>query len=357
MRVVYPFTAIVGQERMKRALILNAVNPRIGGVLIRGERGTAKSTAARALAALLPNVRVVEDCRFACDPDRPDTLCTECRERTERGEELPVAIRRTPFVDLPVSATEDRVVGTLDIEKAIQKGERQFEPGVLAAANRGLLYIDEVNLLEDSVTDAILDAAAQGFYTARHGHLNVRYRSSFLLIGSMNPEEGNLRPQIMDRFGLRAVVRGLRDPEMRYNAYEQAISHQRDPDRLSAMFAEQTLLLVEEIQAARSRLSDVSISAEAKEVGLEIIQKLKIESGRAEITLFEAARAYAAAEEREKVSRLDIEAVAVLALRMRQSKGMAQFMQLQEQEDHQLQSLFSTARNTQSLDDDFVSDS
>jgi len=162
MRVIYPFTAIVGQERMKRALILNAVNPRIGGVLIRGERGTAKSTAARALAALLPNVRVVEDCRFACDPDHSDTWCTECRERVSNGEELPIAIRRTPFVDLPVSATEDRVVGTLDIESAIQRGERRFDAGILASANRGLLYIDEVNLLDDHVVDVLLDSAAMG---------------------------------------------------------------------------------------------------------------------------------------------------------------------------------------------------
>jgi Mg-chelatase subunit ChlI len=158
--IVYPFTAIVGQERMCRALVLNAVNPRIGGVLIRGERGTAKSTAARGLAALLPEVRVVADCRFACDPDRPTTWCTECRERSAHGESLPVEMRRTSFVDLPVSATEDRVVGTLDIERAIKEGERHFEPGVLAGANRGLLYIDEVNLLDDHVVDLLLDSAA-----------------------------------------------------------------------------------------------------------------------------------------------------------------------------------------------------
>ena len=156
MPAIYPFTAIVGQERMRRALVLNAVDPRIGGVLIRGERGTAKSTAARALAALLPSVKVVADCRFGCDPDRPTTWCTECRERHEKGEKLPVVEKMTPFVNLPVSATEDRVVGTLDIEKAIQKGVRSFEPGVLAAANRGMLYIDEVNLLDDHVVDVLM---------------------------------------------------------------------------------------------------------------------------------------------------------------------------------------------------------
>ena len=166
MPAIYPFTAIVGQERMRRALILNAVDTRIGGVLIRGERGTAKSTAARALAALLPSVRVVDDCRFGCDPDKPATWCTECKERhATSGEKLPSRTRKTSFVNLPVSATEDRVVGTLDIEQAIQKGERHFEPGVLASANRGLLYIDEVNLLDDHVVDVLLDSAAMGVNT------------------------------------------------------------------------------------------------------------------------------------------------------------------------------------------------
>src|SRR5688500_6327499 len=160
--VIFPFTAIVGQERMKRALVLNAVYPQIGGVLIRGERGTAKSTAARALAALFPNIEVVSGCRFACDPTRPDLFCDECRERFARVGQLPAEYRLTPYVDLPVSATEDRVVGTLDIEKAIQRGERHFEPGILAAANRGVLYVDEVNLLDDHVVDLLLDSAAMG---------------------------------------------------------------------------------------------------------------------------------------------------------------------------------------------------
>ncbi len=192
MPPIYPFTAIVGQERMKRALVLNAVDPRIGGVLIRGERGTAKSTAARALAALLPSVAVVSDCRFGCDPDRPTTWCTECRERSARGDLLPVELRTTAFVNLPVSATEDRVVGTLDIEKAIQKGERHFEPGVLAAANRGLLYIDEVNLLDDHVVDLLLDFG-------RHGDEHRRARRDLLRSpGALHPgghdEPGRRRP-------------------------------------------------------------------------------------------------------------------------------------------------------------------
>ena len=192
MPAIYPFTAIVGQERMRRALVLNAVDPRIGGVLIRGERGTAKSTAARALAALLPSVKVVADCRFGCDPDKPATWCTECRERHEHGEKLPVATRTTPFINLPVSATEDRVVGTLDIEKAIQKGVRSFEPGVLAAANRGMLYIDEVNLLDDHVVDVLLDAAAMGVNIVEREGISFSHPARFILVGTMNPEEGDL---------------------------------------------------------------------------------------------------------------------------------------------------------------------
>ena len=180
MPAIFPFTAIVGQERMKRALILNAVDTRIGGVLIRGERGTAKSTAARSLAALLPHVKIVQDCRFGCDPDKSGTWCTECKERAVGNKKLPTAERATPFVNLPVSATEDRVVGTLDIEKAIQRGERHFEPGVLASANRGLLYIDEVNLLDDHVVDILLDSAAMGVNTVeREGISFAKYKLEF----------------------------------------------------------------------------------------------------------------------------------------------------------------------------------
>ena len=210
MPTIYPFTAIVGQERMRRALVLNAVDPRIGGVLIRGERGTAKSTAARALAALLPKVQVVSDCRFGCDPLTPAAWCTECRERVAKGENLPVSSRTTSFVNLPVSATEDRVVGTLDIEKAIQKGERHFEPGILASANRGLLYIDEVNLLDDHVVDVLLDSAAMGMNIVEREGISFSHPARFILVGTMNPEEGDLRPQLLDRFALSVEITGIR---------------------------------------------------------------------------------------------------------------------------------------------------
>ena len=215
MPPIFPFTAIVGQERMRRALILNAVDTRIGGVLIRGERGTAKSTASRALAALLPSVRVVDDCRFGCDPDKPATWCTECKERFEGTSKIPSHVRTTSFVNLPVSATEDRVVGTLDIEQAIQKGERHFEPGVLASANRGLLYIDEVNLLDDHVVDVLLDSAAMGVNMVEREGISFVHPARFILVGTMNPEEGELRPQLLDRFALSVDIVGIREARER----------------------------------------------------------------------------------------------------------------------------------------------
>src|SRR5512141_1001870 len=230
MPPIFPFTAIVGQERMKRALILNAVDTRIGGVLIRGERGTAKSTAARALAALLPKVRVVRNCRFGCDPDQPTSWCTECRERAASGDPLPVDERPIPFVNLPVSATEDRVVGTLDIEKAIQRGERHFEPGVLAAANRGLLYIDEVNLLDDHVVDVLLDSAAMGMNIVEREGISFTHPARFILVGTMNPEEGDLRPQLLDRFAFSVDITGIRDARERVLIMERNIAFEADAD-------------------------------------------------------------------------------------------------------------------------------
>src|SRR5215475_2276526 len=231
LRSVYPFTAIVGQERMKRALILNAVNPAIGGVLIRGERGTAKSTAARALAALLPEIEVVADCRFSCDPRRPDQYCDECRERVAAGEVLPIATRKTRVVDLPVSATEDRVVGTLDIEKAIKKGERHFDPGVLAAANRGILYVDEVNLLDDHVVDLLLDSAAMGVNVVEREGISFAHPARFIFVGTMNPEEGDLRPQLLDRFALCVDIQSISDPAARIEILERTLKFERSSEQ------------------------------------------------------------------------------------------------------------------------------
>ncbi|MCP4594730.1 MAG: AAA domain-containing protein, partial [bacterium] len=245
-------------ERMKRALILNAINPQIGGVLIRGERGTAKSTAARALAALLPKIQVVADCPFGCDPDQPATWCTNCLERNEAGEELPRVHRRIDFVDLPVSATEDRVVGTLDIERAIQKGERHFDPGVLAAANRGVLYVDEVNLLDDHVVDLLLDAAAMGVNVVEREGISFSHPSRFILVGTMNPEEGDLRPQLLDRFALCVDIQGIRDSAARMAIMECVLAYEADPERFSMEWYPREQALSEEITRARLVLPEVT---------------------------------------------------------------------------------------------------
>ena len=258
MPVIYPFTAIVGQERMSRALVLNAVDPRIGGVLIRGERGTAKSTAARALAALLPSVQSGGDCRFGCDPDNPATWCTECRERVARGEILPISARPTPFINLPVSATEDRVVGTLDIEKAIQKGERHFEPGVLAAANRGLLYIDEVNLLDDHVVDVLLDSAAMGMNIVEREGISFSHPARFILVGTMNPEEGDLRPQLSDRFALSVEIHGIRDTRERVTIMERNLAFEARSEKFRQDWLAKEEELSHQIENGRKLVDQVT---------------------------------------------------------------------------------------------------
>ncbi|MGI8610241.1 MAG: ATP-binding protein, partial [Candidatus Dormibacteria bacterium] len=233
----YPFTAIVGQEQMKLALLLNAINPRIGGVLVRGERGTAKSTAVRALAALLPERSVVIGCRFSCDPSQPQSLCVECRGRLSAGEDLRTAMTRMRVVELPVGASEDRVVGSIDIEAAIREGNRRFDPGLLAEANRNLLYVDEVNLLDDHLVDVLLDAAAMGVNTVEREGMSFSHPARFILVGTMNPEEGELRPQLLDRFGLSVDVSGSTDIEERVVIMERDAERSRDPEAFGSLAA------------------------------------------------------------------------------------------------------------------------
>src|SRR5437660_5023571 len=216
----YPFSAIVGQQDMKLALILNAIQPSIGGVLIRGEKGTAKSTAVRALAAVLPELTVVADCPFSCPPDQPESMCQSCRTRLELGERLPVIQRQMRVVDLPINASEDRVVGTLDLEHALKEGGRRFEPGVLAAANRGILYVDEVNLLDDYVVDVLLDAAAMGVNIVEREGVSFSHPARFMLVGTMNHEEGELRPQLTDRFGLCVDITSIHNIQQRVEIVE-----------------------------------------------------------------------------------------------------------------------------------------
>ncbi|MGB9640823.1 MAG: ATP-binding protein [Anaerolineales bacterium] len=321
MPAIYPFTAIVGQERMKRALVLNAVDPRIGGVLIRGERGTAKSTAARALAALLPKVAVVKDCRFGCDPDQPTTWCTECRERVERGESLPVELRATAFVNLPVSATEDRVVGTLDIEKAIQKGERHFEPGVLAAANRGLLYIDEVNLLDDHVVDVLLDSAAMGMNIVEREGISFSHPARFILVGTMNPEEGDLRPQLLDRFALSVEIHGIRDARERVLIMERNLEFETDPEAFRKKWLPKEEELSRQIENARTLVDQVTYTQRDLLAIAALSASLNVDGHRGDLVILKTARAHAAFEGRKKITDRDIALAAELALPHRIKHG------------------------------------
>ncbi|MBN1976112.1 MAG: ATP-binding protein [Anaerolineae bacterium] len=303
---IFPFAAIVGQERLKRALILNAIYPQIGGVLIRGERGTAKSTAARALAALLPEIEVVADCHFSCDPNQPATWCTECRERVEAGEELPRASHRTCFIDLPVSATEDRVVGTLDIERAIQKGERHFDPGVLAAANRGVLYVDEVNLLDDHVVDLLLDAAAMGVNVVEREGISFSHPARFILIGTMNPEEGDLRPQLLDRFALCVDIQGIRDPDARMAIMDRNLAFESDPEGFCEEWAPKERELSDRIARARALLPEVIYSQSDLWAIATLMSQQGVDGHRADLVVLKAARAHAAFKGRTHLEDIDI---------------------------------------------------
>ena len=313
MPPIFPFTAIVGQERMRRALILNAVDTRIGGVLIRGERGTAKSTAARALAALLPKVRVVDDCRFGCDPDKPNTWCTECKERFSNSK-VPSHTRTTSFVNLPVSATEDRVVGTLDIEQAIQKGERHFEPGVLAGANRGLLYIDEVNLLDDHVVDVLLDSAAMGVNMVEREGISFSHPARFILVGTMNPEEGELRPQLLDRFALSVDIVGIRDARERVTIMERNLGFEQDADFFRQQWMPKEEELSHQIEKGRELIGQVKHTSRDLLSIAALTASLNVDGHRADLVILKAARAQAAFEGRTKINDHDIALAAELAL-------------------------------------------
>lgn len=320
MPTTYPFTAIVGQQRMTRALILNAVDIRIGGVLIRGERGTAKSTAARSLAKLLPAVKVVQDCRFGCDPDHAASWCTECRERAAGGESLPSKERPIPFVNLPVSATEDRVVGTLDIEQAIQKGERHFEAGVLASANRGLLYIDEVNLLDDHVVDVLLDSAAMGMNIVEREGISFSHPARFILVGTMNPEEGDLRPQLLDRFALSVDIVGIRSARERVAIMERHLAFEQDPEAFRAEWQPKEDELSERIVHARTLVDNVTYTHRDLLSIAALTSSLNVDGHRADLVILKTARAQAAFDGRTAINDMDIALAAELALPHRINK-------------------------------------
>lgn len=314
LRPIYPFSALVGQERLKRALILNAINPRVGGVLIRGEKGTAKSTAVRGLALLLPHIDVVADCPYSCPPDRPTLMCSSCRARYEAGEELPVVERATQLVELPVAASEDRVVGSLDLEHALTEGQRRFEPGLLAQANRGLLYVDEVNLLDDHLVDLLLDAAAMGVNTVEREGISISHPARFILVGTMNPEEGELRPQLLDRFGLVVEITGISDVAGRIDVIERRMAYDAEPTGFAESWHTQEHELAERILAARALLPAVQISRSDMAAVATLVLELGVDGHRADLAILETARTHAAWASRTTLSLEDIRLAAELAL-------------------------------------------
>jgi len=313
-KTVYPFTAIVGQEKMKMALILNVINPKIGGVLLRGEKGTGKSLAVRALAQLLPEVEVVADCPFHCDPARPKDLCDACTAKLANSQKLEVARRPVSVVELPVGATEDRLVGTLDIEKAIKTGEKHFEPGILAEANRNILYIDEVNLLDDHLVDVLLDVAAMGVnYVEREG-ISFSHPSQFVLVGTMNPEEGELRPQLLDRFALSVEVKGIPQHEARAEIVRRRIAFESDPPSFMNAYQEAQEQLRRRIMAASELLPHVVLSNDMLDLITQICTDFGVDGHRADITIHKTACTIAAFKGRTRIMEEDVIEAAELAL-------------------------------------------
>jgi magnesium chelatase subunit I len=316
MPVAFPFSAIVGQDEMKLALLVAAVDPAIGGVLIFGDRGTGKSTAVRALAALLPPMRVVVGCPYGCDPAAPAGACGECRGRKRRTAPKS-ALVPVPVVDLPLGATEDRVVGALDLERALAQGVKAFEPGLLARAHRGFLYIDEVNLLEDHLVDVLLDVAASGENVVEREGLSVRHPARFVLVGSGNPEEGELRPQLLDRFGLSVEVRTPADLAVRIDVVRRRDAFERDPAAFVAKWAREEAELRRRIVAGRKRLDAVRVADDVLERAARLCIALGTDGLRGELTLVRAARALAGLESARAVSDAHLRRVAPAALRHR----------------------------------------
>ena len=311
----YPFTAIVDQEDMKLGLILNVIDPSIGGLLIMGEKGTAKSTTVRALAQLLPKIKVVKGCRFNCDPDGP--YCDECLERLSRGERLEIEEKKMEVVELPLGVTEDRVVGSLDIEYAISHGKKRFEPGILARANRNFLYIDEVNLLEDHIVDLLLDSAAMGINRVEREGLSFTHPAKFILVGTMNPEEGELRPQFLDRFGLCVEVSAIREPSLRKEVLKRKIEFDADPEGFLKKWQAEEEKLLKKILSAKERLYDVEVPEELYDKVISLTSSLNLDGHRGDIVLIKAARAHAAFEGKEKADVEDLKRVAYFSLKHR----------------------------------------
>jgi magnesium chelatase subunit I len=342
----FPYLAIVGQYEMKLALLLGLINPNIGGILLIGPRGTAKTTAVRSLLNLLPLVER-SNCPYGCLPEDIeiggiDAVCPDCAKKY--GEGIPLTSEdQVRLIELPLNARLEDVVGGID-ERAALHERMRIRRGILAQADRNLLYIDEINLLGDDIMDSILDAAAQGTYTVRRGPLAATYRSRFVLIGSMNPEEGKLRPQILDRFGLRVIVRGLEDISERLEAYRRVQAYLTNPRQMVGQFSDEMEAAAIEIRNARERVKRVVVADRVANPAIELVQGLGIDSLRAEITWFESARAYTAADNREEVTMDDLIAVAPMALRMRRSLFMNEYFAGQIGEEKELSNLLTSVR-------------
>jgi magnesium chelatase subunit I len=319
-RAVFPFTAIVGQAEMKLALLLNVIDPKIGGVMIMGDRGTGKSTTIRALADLLPEIEVVVDDPFNSHPNDPEMMGDEVRQWVEQGIEVPVTQKKVTMVDLPLGATEDRVCGTIDIEKALSEGIKAFEPGLLARANRGILYVDEVNLLDDHLVDVLLDSAASGWNTVEREGISIRHPARFVLVGSGNPEEGELRPQLLDRFGMHAEIRTVKEPALRVQIVEQRTEFDQDPQTFLETHQAQQAEMQERIVQAQARLKSVNLDYDLRVKISQVCSELDVDGLRGDIVTNRAAKALAALEGRTEVTVDDIRRVVTLCLRHRLRK-------------------------------------
>jgi magnesium chelatase subunit I len=316
MALAFPFSAIVGQDEMKLALTIAAVDPKVGGVLAFGDRGSGKSTAVRALAALLPQMKAVIGCRYQCDPDDEVSQCSDCHARAKKGK-LKSHLVPVRVVDLPLGATEDRVVGALDLERALTRGEKSFEPGLLARANRGFLYIDEVNLLEDHLVDLLLDVAASGENVVERDGLSIRHPAKVVLVGTGNPEEGELRPQLLDRFGLSVEVKTPGDLPTRIEVVKRRDAFESDPSGFVAQWAKQEAMSCKQILAARQRINQVKVPEQALTKAAELCMALGTDGLRGELTLVRAARALAAVEGDRSVHDVHLKRVAPSSLRHR----------------------------------------
>ncbi len=320
-RPLFPFTALVGQEGLRLALVCAAVEPSLGGVLVSGTKGTGKSTAVRALASLLPRLEAVNGCPYHCDPDDPAALHDECRARLDAGQPLPRTSIATPFVELPLNATEDRVAGTLDVEQALRAGERRFEPGLLAAAHRGFLYVDEVNLLDDHLVDLLLDAAASGVHVVEREGVSHVHPARFVLVGTMNPEEGALRPQFLDRFGLFASVADVPELARREEITRRRLAFDLDPQGFAAHWAPEQAALAERVRTAQRALRMVAVPDDVVSLAVRLADQAKTRGHRAEIALVKAARAIAALLGRARVEPDDLADAARFVLPHRMAAG------------------------------------